>query len=179
MKYLLLITLLIFTACSTKQVAYTLESNKVHAITSTKVQIGVKKIEVPEYLNSNKILVKEGNRIKELDANLISTPDSLFTQQAIILLKRKLNDPNVFLYPWDVKEQKGYIVAITIDDYLYSHGYVYLQGSYFIKQARGRTLVAKNFSFKRASSNKADDIIKSLEELFTHLIDEIAQKIAR
>ena len=180
MRYIALIFItLFFTACSTKKVAYTIEPKETHPIKTMHTQIGVKKITLPEYLNSNKILVKEDDKIKELDANLIAYPDELFTQKTIEILKHRLNNPNVFLYPWDVKEKKGFIVEITIDNYLYSNGYVYLEGTYFIKKANGKTIVARNFSLKKEATNDPDSIIKSLNELFSNLIDEIAQKIAR
>jgi uncharacterized lipoprotein YmbA len=180
MRYLFLSLLVIFfSACSTKKVAYTLTTKRVTPLKTIHTQIGVKKVTLPEYLNSNKILVKEGNKVKELDANLIAYPDSLFTQKTIELLKKRLNNPNVFLYPWDVKKKKGFIVDIVIDDYLYSNGFVHLKGSYHIKKANGKVIAAKNFFLKKESLNTPESIIKTLNELFVKLIDEIAQKIAR
>jgi len=180
MRYILLLFIVLLgSACSTKKVAYTLQTSQITPIRTIHTQIGVKKITLPEYLNSNKILVKEGNLIKELDANFIAYPDELFTQKTIVALKQKLNNPNVFLYPWDVKKKKGFIVEIIIDNYLYSNGYVYLEGSYFIKRANGKRIIAKNFSLKKESTPEAESIVASLDELFSSLIDEIAQKIAR
>ena len=175
----LLLTALILASCSSKKVSYLLPSANNITINKTKVQIGVKKIKVPSYLDSDKILIKDGIKLKELDANFAASPDKLLTQKAIDTLKKSLNDPNVFLYPWDVDKKRGYIVDIRVDDFVYSNGYVNLSGSYYIKLANGNTIVSKNFNLSKPSSNKADDIVNNLGELFDEVIIDIAKKIAK
>ena len=179
MKYLLLAITLIFTACSTKQSSFILPSSNIKTIKTIKTQIGVKKIVMPDYLNSDKILVKNGSKIETIDANFASSADKLFTQKAIVAFKRVLNNPNVFLYPWDVSKKRGYIVEINIDDYLYSDKSVNLSGTYYIKDAKNRSIVSKNFLYSKTSSKDANSIINTLNTLFDNLIVEISKKIAR
>jgi len=180
MKYLLIILAFVLSACSTKNASYILPTpNQVAVVANFKRQIGVKKITLPEYLNSDKILVKNGYQIKSINAYFATSADKLFTQKAILSFKRALNNPNVFLYPWGVADKKGYIVEINIDDYLYSNGIVNLNGTYYIKNAKNIVLFSKNFSFAKNSKDNVNSIVESLNELFENLIIEIAQKIAK
>jgi len=180
MRYILVLLIsLAFVGCSTKQSRYILPEPYTPVIHTTKVQVGVKKVKVPSYLNNDKIVVKNGLKVEELEANFASSPDKLFTHQAIATLKKALNDPNVFLYPWDVKSKKGYIVDIVLDNFIYSDGEVTLSGSYFIKMANGATVSSKNFSYKASSTKDPNDIIENLGSLFNKVVLEIAQKIAR
>jgi len=180
MRYIiLLITAFVLIGCSGKQSRYLLPKPEVATLKTLKTQVGVVKVEVPSYLNSDKILVKDGLKVEELNANFATSPDKLFTQQAIQTLKKALNNPNVFLYPWDVKSKKGYIVKIVLDDFIYSKGEVALNGSYFIKTASGAVVSSKNFHHKAPSNKDAGEIMESLGKLFNTVVLEIAQKIAK
>ena len=180
MKRLLLITVALFiVGCSSKQSRYLLPQEPTATLTTTSTQIGVTKVKLPSYLNSDKILIKDGLKLEELNANFATSPDKLFTNRAIVKFKKLLNDPNVFLYPWDVDSKKGYIVTIVLDDFIYSNNSVTLSGSYFIKSATGKSMQSANFSYEKLSNKNADEIMRSLGELFDKVVLEIAQKIAR
>lgn len=179
MKAILLsLIALILASCSTKEVTYILPETKAATVAHTNVQVGVEKVKVPSYLDSDKILIQDGIKLKELDANFATSPDKLLTQKAIDGLKKALNNPNVFLYPWDVDKKRGYIVDIRVDNFLYSNGTINLKGSYYIKRASGYTITSKNFKLSKASSSNLYDIVTGLGELFDRVIEEIAQKIA-
>jgi uncharacterized lipoprotein YmbA len=171
--------MLFFAACTNKKASYILKPLNTQHIASTHMQIGVKKVTIPDYLNNDKILIKQNNKIEELDANLAGYPSDIFTHETIVSLKRKLNDPNVFLYPWDIKEKKGVIVDIVIDDYLYSDGYVHLSGTYYIKDKNNNMIYSKNFKLKEFSKKEPQEIIDSLNRLFDSLLNNIARNIAK
>ncbi len=180
MKKLLLITLtLFFVGCSSKQSMYLLPEVTIPTLTNKTFQIGVTKVTLPSYLDSDKILIKDGLKLEELNANFATTPDKLFTNRAITELKKLLNDPNVFLYPWDVDSKKGYIIEIVLDDFIYSNGEVKLSGSYFIKSATGLVISSSNFTYEKPANKNPDEIMRSLGVLFDKVVLEIAQKIAR
>ena len=167
MKHILLITLaLLFAGCSSKQSRYLLPQEPTVSLATTTVQIGVTKVKLPSYLNSDKILIKDGLKLEELNANFATSPDKLFTDEAIVRLKKLLNDPNVFIYPWDVDSKKGYIVTIALDDFVYTNKQVILSGSYFIKSANGKNISSANFSYKKPTNKNADEIMRSLGVLF-------------
>ena len=180
MRYLLIaLSALFLVGCSSKSSSFLIPTSNVATIKTLNTQIGVVKVKIPSYLNSDKILIKDGLQIKELNANFATSPDKLLTQNAITTLKRALNNPNVFLYPWDVKSKKGYIVEIVLDDFIYSNGNAILSGSYFIKMANGGVLSSKNFNLSKPTKRQTQEIVQNLGELFNDIVLEIAQKIAR
>ncbi len=174
-----LILLLLLSGCSSKSSSYIFPSSSIEQIANTKVDIGIKKVVVPSYLDSEHILLKDGIEVKSLDADFADIPSKLLTQKSINILKKSLSNPNVFLYPWEAKSKIGYIVDIHLDNFMYDSGYVAVNGSYYITRASGSTIISKNFLLKRESSKDVDSIVRNLSELFDKLIIEIAQKIAR
>jgi len=168
-----------FIGCSSKVATYILQPSNITPIANSKVQIGVKKVKLPNYLDNEKILVKEGVKVEELDAKFVDTPSSILTHNAITTLKRVLNNPNVFLYPWDVKNKKGYIVEIKIENFIYQNGNTILSGSYYIKMSNGKIIAENNFFYKKLSKKEPQAIVENLSYLFNKLILEIAQKIAK
>jgi uncharacterized lipoprotein YmbA len=148
-------------------------------IAVTKVQVGVKKVEVPPYLDGDKILVKQNLEVKEIGANFVAPPSELLTSKTIEILKSSLNNPNIFLYPWDVKSKRGYIVDIKLDKFIYDSGYAVVEGSYYIKSASGNLIYSKNFKKIKPSSSNVNSIVDSLSKLFDSVVVEIARKIAK
>ena len=177
MKKLIILLSLFIIGCSPKN-SYIIPTGITNSISKKNIQIGIKKVQVPEYLLSDKILIKKGNKLKELDASFATSIDSLLTSNAIKELKVLLNDPNVVLYPWEAKSKRGYIVEIIVDDYIYYNGSVHLSGSYYIKDAKGNLISSKNFNLTNPSKEDADAIVETLGILFDRLIKEIAQTIA-
>ena len=176
-RFLIFISLLLI-GCSSISNRYIIPTMPNHSIKTTNIQIGIKDIKVPQYLMSNKVLIRNGNTIKDINAKFITSIDKILTSNAIKELKELLNDPNVILYPWDAKSKKGYIVEIVIDDYIYNNGIIYLIGTYRIKDSKNNIIIAKNFNFHNISSIKTDNIVNTLGVLFDRLIKEIAQTIA-
>jgi len=179
MRILTILLTLFFAACSSKNATYLVPSAPTKAISITSTQIGVKKVEVPDYLLGDKIMVKDGIKLTPLDANFASSIDGLLTDNAIKSLKTSLADPNVFLYPWDVKSKKGVIIKIVIDDYLFYEGAVHLKGSYFVSSAKGALLKSKNFVVEANAQKDANSIVMALGKVFDSLMQEIAQVIPR
>jgi len=179
MKTLLFIIVAIFlSACSTKS-SYLLPTSNVLHIKTVKTQIGVKEVEVPDYLDGDKILVKDGAKIEEIGSNFAAPPSKLLTQNVIKILKKSLNNPYVFLYPWDVKNKKGLIVDIKLDNFLYDSRYCIVEGTYYIKNANGTIKFAKNFKYQELADKNPNNIIMTLSALFDKVALEIAQKIAK
>ena len=175
---LTLFLIFIYSGCTQKN-SYLLPTTNYTKITTTNVQIGVKKVETPSYLDSDKILIKDGAKVKEVGSTFVAPPSELLTNKVIRILKNSLNNPNVLLYPWDIKSKKGYIVEIKLDKFMYDSGYAVVEGSYYIKRANNELVVSKNFSKKVATSKDVESIVDSLSKLFDSVVIEIAQKIAK
>ena len=180
MRHLIVIVISLFLiGCSGKKSQYLLPNSTIGSVKSIKTQIGVKKIELPSYLKNDKIVIKEGLQIKRLNANFVTSADELFTNRAIKDFKKALNNPNVFLYPWDVDKKKGYIITIVIDEFIYEDSKIHLSGSYYIKSSSEKVLNSSNFDMYRVSSKEIDNILQNMSTLFDELIEQIAKKIAK
>ncbi len=175
--YTILISIFLV-GCSQKS-SYLLPTTNYNTIATTHTQIGVKKVETPSYLDSNSILVKEGSKVEEIGSNFLAPPSELLTNRAIRILKSSLNNPNVFLYPWDIKSKKGYIVKLHLDKFMYENSYAVVEGSYYITKANGNIVASKNFKKQIATSKDAKSIVNNLSKLFDSVVIEIAQKIAK
>ena len=175
MKKLLFLLIFFLVGCSTKN--YILPSTTTPLIKHKSVQIGVKEVEVPEYLLDNKFIIEDGVEAKELNVVFVESLDRLLTKKTIDILKESLNNPNVFLYPWEVKEKKGYIISIKIDDFKYSNGKAILKGSYKIYNVLTKKEYIKNFRLTKTSKATKKDLVMSLNGLYKKVVLDIAQKI--
>ncbi len=177
--FYLLLTLFIFAGCSSRGVEYVMPAPHVVSIGHFNSILGVAEVKVPSYLNSDKILVQKGSRLYKIDANFASTPSKMLTQNAIVALKRSLNTPDVFLYPWEFKTAKGLVVIINLDDFVYRDGKAVVAGSYYIKRAQGGIVAEQNFRYSQACNEKSQEIVETLSILFNRVLEDIARKIAR
>lgn len=173
------LSLFILAGCSSRSSEYLLPTADVGIVGSAKYPVGLKEVEVPEYLNSDKILFQKGAKLYKVDANFATTPSKLLTLNAIVALKKSLNTPNVQLYPWDFKNSRGVIVTIKLDDFIFKDGFVHVRGSYYIKSATGKLLSEKNFDLQKHSSEDVGSVVGNLSKLFNQVVVEVAQKIAR
>ena len=178
MRLIYIFIVLFLVGCSSKS-SYIFPTASTYKVANTKVQIGVKKVELPSYVDRDKILIKEGSKVTESDANFVDLPSELLTNRVITILKESLNNPNVLLYPWDVKSKKGYIVEIHLDKFMYDSGYAVVEGSYYIKRADGSLVESKNFRVTKPTKKEPQSIVKALSELFDSVVLEIAKKIAK
>jgi len=180
MRYILVLLILFASiGCSNKHSIYILPKPNAPVVRTTKVQIGVKKVKVPSSLNNNKIIAKNMLNAEVLDINFANSLDKLFTHQAITILKKALNNQNIFLYPWNVDSKKGYILSIVLDKIIYSDSQIILSGNYSIKRADDTMVNQNSFIHKIVSKKDPKDIVENLGLLFNKLVLEIAQTIVK
>jgi uncharacterized lipoprotein YmbA len=175
----LLLSLVFIIGCSSRSSEYLLPKSRVATIGSVGYPVGLKEVEVPEYLNSDKIVYQKGVKLYKVDANFATTPSKLLTHNAIVTLKSALDTPNVQLYPWDFKSTRGVIVTIKLDDFIYKDGLVVVRGSYYIKNVKGKLLSEKNFDLHESSSEDVESVVENLSKLFNKVVLKVAEKIAR
>jgi len=180
MRVLLLILASFFiVGCSSKSAEYLIPVREQAAIKHVNYPIGIKEVVVPEYLNSNKILIQKGAALYKIDANFAAIPSKLLTQNTIVTMKKALATPKVFVYPWDFKYKRGLIVTITLDEFIYKDGFGVISGSYYIKRADGRVVAQKNFSYKEPCKEESQEIVQTLSHLFHRVVMDIVRNIAR
>ena len=177
--FYLVIVLFILVGCSSRGVEYVMPIPHIGYVGDFNSKIGVAEVKIPQYLNSDKILVQKGTELYKIDARFAAPPSKLLTQNAIMVLKKSLNTPNVFLYPWDFKSKKGVLVTISLDSFIYKDGYAIVSGSYYIKRVKGVMIVERNFRYKRACKADSKDIVVTLSDLFNRVLEDVAKNIAR
>jgi len=177
MKKLLLILSIILTGCATT--SYLLPPKSVSPIKRVKHQIGVKRVKVPEYLMDNVLISQKGVEVEEVDIPFIESIDTMLTKRAIGILKEALDNPKVFLYPWEIKKKRGYIVSIDISDVIYKDGYITLKGRYTIIDMIASKKHIKDFTLQEESSLDKKELVEKLNELYSRVVLEIAEKIAK
>jgi len=175
----LVITLLFFIGCSSHGVEYVMPLPQVDTIGEFRTNLGVAEVKIPDYLNSDKIVVQRGTKLTQIDAHFATIPSKMLTHNAIVALKKSLNTPNVFLYPWEFKVTKGYIIVITLDSFIYKDGKAIVAGSYYIKSAQGAMVIAQNFRYSQACKESSREIVVTLSTLFNRVLKDIVIKLAR
>ncbi len=179
MKRLFFLVTIFLAACSTTKTIFILPQDSSFIATSKKT-IALKKISLPSYLDSETILVEVGNKVISLNAKFIAPPSELFTQKTISFFKRSLNDPNVYLYPWEAQEKRGILINIKIDNAIFKDNMVILSGTYYLSNlANDKKIYEKNFTLHKKSAQNAQAIVANLNDLYNNLLREIAFKIAR
>ena len=180
MRFFYLFSILFLLAgCSSRGVEYVMPTPQIGHTGVYSSKIGVAEVKIPQYLNSDKIFVQKGTQLYTIDAHFATIPSKLLTQNAIVALKRSLNTPDVFLYPWDFQSKKGVIVIISLDRFIYINGYAVVAGSYYIKSAKGTMLQERNFKYKKACKSNSKDIVVTLSNLFDRVLKDVAANIAR
>jgi uncharacterized lipoprotein YmbA len=179
LKLILIATFFLFLGCSNQ--TYLLpQPHQRTFVGKVYEQIGVKQVKLPEYLMDNKFLIqKDGVEAKEVEVNFVESLDSILTKRTIEMLKSSLDNPKVFLYPWEVKRKRGYIVGIEIENYIYRDGKIVLEGSYEIKDTIAKMRYTTDFRLSKPSSKDKKELIKNLNELYSKVVLEIAEKIAK
>ncbi len=177
--FYLIVLLFVFVGCSSKNVEYIIPTPHVANAGEFHSVLGVAEVKVPEYLNSDKILVEKGTKLYKIDAHFASIPSKMLTQNTIEALKRSLHTPNVFLYPWEFKATKGYILRIYLDEFIYKDGSAVISGSYFIKKMHGNVVDERNFRYAQVCGESSEEIVKTLSILFGRVLEDISRKIAR
>jgi len=178
--YLILLFLLLFVGCSTKEY-YTFGDNINVISTSNKYKktIAIEKIKVPKYLTDTSVVyqVTPYRVIRLKEANWLTPMEKRLTNILIDYLQKSLNNPNVYLYPWESTKETDIKVSVKIKRFIAYKSEVILEASYKIKNLKTKEVKTKLFHTKVATSHLAEDIMKSMEKAYFKLIKEIKKEI--
>ena len=181
MKQMIIIVLaLILAGCGTASRQYLLAVNPTSVSTASKrsVQIGVDKIAVPGYLEESQIATqKSAGEISYRDEIWAVPTAKALTNTLIRALQKKFSNPNVYLFPWDVEKENGIRVKVTINQFIYSHGMVSLEATYFIKRIGSSRKRSYMFSASIPSVSDTAAIVQAMDAAFGRLIEEIGQRL--
>ncbi len=176
-RLLFVILAILVAGCGTPK-QYMLSSANISKAKAKSMQIGVDKVEVPSYLQENRIPIKISNaQMKYSDAIWAVDPSKALTQILISSLQKRFSNPNVYLYPWDIEKESGKRVKLRISKFIYDGKNVVLEASYFIQPIAGGAKRSYLFGTKVTSDDDTASIIKSMNRAYTKLIIAISHRI--
>lgn len=177
MKKLTLILLtLLFTACGSKKF-YTLGDNLNPKVKAAYQQsIDVVKVSVPKYLQEHKVVRQVSPYQIELvkNAHWLTPMEKKLTQVLIDYLQHSLNNPKVYLYPWQGGNEIDKRVEVDIKRFIASDNEVYLKANYKITTLSNNSSKIKNFETSLKTTKEIEEMMKSMERAYLSLLDDIS-----
>jgi uncharacterized lipoprotein YmbA len=174
--------LLLLTGCSSKEY-YTFGDNInnipiSHNCTKT---IAIEKIKIPKYLTDSSIVYQltPYRVIRLKNANWLTPMKKRLTNVLIDYLQKSLNNPNIYLYPWESKKNTDIKVSLKIKRFIAYKDEVILEARYQIKDLKTQKSQTKLFNTKIASNHHTEEIMKSMEKAYFKLIEEIKKDIIK
>ena len=174
---------LLFTlqGCSTKSY-YTLgDTSDIQATQTYTQKILVEKVEIPKYLNDNNLVRQISPYQVELidKANWLTPMQKRLTNVLISYLQQSLNNPNVYLYPWDMDKESRKKVSLQIKRFIAYKEHVILEANYKIYDLKSKTYITKLFNTKVKTKESTQSMMKSMEEAYFELMEEIKNEIIK
>jgi len=183
MKQLLLIPLLLlFTACASKEYYTFGDTSKINHIESCQQTIAIDKIKVPKYLKDNAIVkqISPYKVIRIKNTNWLTPMQKRLTNVLINYLQKSLNNPNIYLYPWESrKKDTDKIISVKIQRFIAYNNLVILDASYQINNLRTKQKTTKLFNTTVTTSNAIESMMEAMEEAYFRLSKEIKTDIIK
>ena len=184
MKNQLLIPLffiLLLQGCSTKRY-YTLgDTSNITAQKTCTKNIAVEKVDIPKYLKDNTV-VKQISPYQVVlidEANWLMPMQKHLTNVLISYLQKSLNNPNVYLYPWESDKETNKKVSLKIKRFIAYQDHVILEANYKIYDFQSKTYNTKLFNTKVETSDNTESIMESMEKAYFELMEEIKNEIIK
>ena len=182
-KILISLAILVFTGCFGPSSYYMLTApSHIEAYRSKRLPtIGVEKISVPEYMQQGKIAVQlSPTQISYSDSSeWAEEMDSSLTKQLISVLQKSFNHPNVYAYPWDLSQQAGMKVKVSINRFIAYGNAVYLDASWEILDIKRGRRYSRLFGTRVPSGRDTASVVASMNVAFEKLSQSIVREIAR
>lgn len=170
--FYIFLTLLIFIGCSAPK-SYILDNKNVPVSNTTFTKsIGVKTIELPQYLLGKEIpFLQNDNQIIYLkDKKWATYLDEHLTNRVVSTLQKSFNTPKVYKYPQNTSAKPDIIIQITINKFIADDNEVILDATWIkenIKKPKSRLFSTKILL------NSQEDIIIGMNKAFSALEKEL------
>lgn len=171
----------LITGCSSKRY-YTLgDTSDIEAKkTCTKI-IAIEKVGIPKYLKDSAIVKQVSPYQVELmkDANWLMPMQKHLTNVLISYLQKSLNNPNIYLYPWESTKETDKKISLKIKRFIAYNNEVILDASYQINNLKSKTNDTKLFSTKIETSDDIESVMEAMEKAYFELSDNIKNEIIK
>lgn len=187
LRFVLMVTFSLgLSACgvSPKTHLYVLNSGNEVSNQTEGMGIGVWKVKLPELLDRSEIVTRNGDYEIELAdfhhwaGRLGPNIDTLIAQG----LRQRLDTINVSTSPWPAQKSIDYQVKVLMDRFDGQlNGEAVVSGTWVLLNEKGsKELTREYFLFKTpVNGGEYSDIVASLSQLTTELVDVIAEEIKR
>jgi len=179
--FLSLLLLFIISGCSSKEY-YTLgDTSNIISEQHDKQIIAITKVEVPKYLKDNAIVkqISPYKVVRLKNSNWLTPMQKRLTNVFINYLQKSLNNPNIYLYPWENKKETNKKITLKIKRFIAYKNNVILEASYQIDNIKTKNYTTKLFSTKVSSSEETEEMIEAMEKAYFKLIQKITKDIIK
>lgn len=171
---IVLVLAVILSSCSVKKESFYLlnGAKEIQSSISYEGSLGVAKIELPEYLKSDKLAIKlSPNHIVFRDERWIDAFGEMLRERLIKFLKNSLHTQKVYKYPWKLDRVPQKVLKITVNEFIYdkSKGSVVLDADYNIGSK------SAHFYKVLESGSDSEAIVEKMNRLFGELEREIVK----
>ncbi len=179
--FLTLTFILLITGCSSKRY-YTLgDTSDIQAEENCTKIIAIEKVGIPKYLKDSTIVKQISPYQVELikDANWLMPMQKHLTNVLISYLQKSLNNPNIYLYPWESTKETDKKISLKIKRFIAYNNEVILDASYQITNLKSKTNTTKLFSTKIETSDDIESVMKAMEKAYFELSNNIKNEITK
>ncbi|HHD82066.1 MAG TPA: membrane integrity-associated transporter subunit PqiC [Campylobacterales bacterium] len=179
--WLLPLFILLLQGCSSKYY-YTLGDTSDITMSQTYTKsIAVEKIQIPKYLKDNNLVrqVTPYQIILIKEANWLTPMQRRLTNVLINYLQKSLNNPNVYLFPWETEKETDKKLSVKIKRLIAYKDEVRLDASYKIRDLKTNQYTTKLFSTIVPTSETTDAMVASMEKAYFQLIEAIKAELIK
>ncbi len=113
------------------------------------------------------------------DANWLMPMQKHLTNVLISYLQKSLNNPNIYLYPWESTKETDKKISLKIKRFIAYNNEVILDASYQISDLKSKTNTTKLFSTKVETSHDIESVMEAMEKAYFELSDNIKNEIIK
>jgi len=179
--FLSLLFTLLMIGCSSKEYYTFGDTSNIYVEQTYKEIISVEKVEIPKYLKDNAIVrqISPYQVIRLKNANWLTPMQKRLTNVLINYLQQSLNNPNIYLYPWESKKKTTKRVSLKIKRFIAYNKEVILEASYQIRSLKNRTHQTKLFTTKVPTVEETEGMMESMEKAYFKLMKQIKKDIIK
>jgi len=142
--------------------------------------IGVEKVTVPGYLYKREIAIADSpSHITLLGtAQWGEDLDSGLTSRLIGYLQKKFNQPDVYMYPWEIDKQPDLKLSVHVTRFIAQGERVYLDATWSVENVKTKKRMSRLFSTKVATTSDVQSIVHAMNAAFAQFEETVALGIA-
>jgi len=176
-----LLLILLLQGCSTKSYYTIGDTSHIKSPHTYSKNIAVDKVEIPKYLKDS-VIVKQVSPYQIMlieNANWLTPMQRRLTNVLINYLQKSLNNPNVYLYPWESKKESNKKISLKIKRFIAYKSEVILEANYTIYDFSSKRYSTKLFSTHVETTENTDAIMASMEKAYFELMEAIKLELLK